>query len=65
MAPVSALLWRHLRVYQIYGANTEVGKTVFATALCRTAAKLYKEGSTSFLKPVSTGPDDEADSWCT
>lgn len=64
MAPLSALLRRHLRVYQIYGANTDVGKTIFATLLCRTASKLYKAESTSFLKPVSTGPHDEADSWC-
>ncbi|SPO01559.1 related to adenosylmethionine-8-amino-7-oxononanoate aminotransferase [Cephalotrichum gorgonifer] len=63
MAPVSALLRRHLRVHQIYGANTDVGKTIFATALCRAAAKLCKAESTSFLKPVSTGPSDEADSW--
>ena len=61
---MSALLWRHLRVHQIYGANTEVGKTVFTTALCKAAAKLYKGETTSFLKPVSTGPSDEADSWC-
>lgn len=64
MAPLSALLRHHLRVYQVYGANTDVGKTIFTTFLCRTAAKLYKAESTSFLKPVSTGPCTKADSWC-
>jgi hypothetical protein len=64
MAPLSALLRRNLRVYQIYGANTDVGKTIFATLLSRTAAKIYRPEYTSFLKPVSTGPLDEADSQC-
>ncbi|KAM5378666.1 hypothetical protein ACJZ2D_004465 [Fusarium nematophilum] len=58
--PVPALLWRSLRVHQVYGANTEVGKTVFTTALCNAAAK---RGRAAFLKPVSTGPAHEADSW--
>ena len=64
MAPLSALLRRHLRIHQIYGANTDVGKTIFATLLCRAAGKRYGAGSVSYLKPVSTGPHDEADSWC-
>ncbi|KAL8376497.1 hypothetical protein RB595_007540 [Gaeumannomyces hyphopodioides] len=61
MAPVGSLLWRNLRIYQVYGANTDVGKTVLATLLCRAARALYSGEKTSFLKPVSTGPDDEAD----
>lgn len=64
MAPLSGLLWRHLRVYQIYGANTDVGKTIFATILGNAASRFYKHESTAYLKPVSTGPESEADSWC-
>ncbi|KXH35134.1 onanonoxo-7-onima-8-eninoihtemlysoneda [Colletotrichum simmondsii] len=61
MAPVGALLWRSLRTYQIYGANTDVGKTVFASALCNAARNFWPQDKTAFLKPVSTGPATEAD----
>ncbi|KAK1989729.1 PLP-dependent transferase [Colletotrichum falcatum] len=61
MAPVGALLWRSLRTYQIYGANTDVGKTVFASILCNAARALWPREQTAFLKPVSTGPAAEAD----
>ncbi|KAF5020011.1 hypothetical protein F66182_7976 [Fusarium sp. NRRL 66182] len=63
MAPVPALLWRSLRVHHVYGANTDVGKTIFSTILCNSAAKHWGE-KTWFLKPVSTGAPQEADSWC-
>ncbi|KAJ0159684.1 Bifunctional dethiobiotin synthetase/7,8-diamino-pelargonic acid aminotransferase, mitochondrial [Colletotrichum tanaceti] len=59
--PVGALLWRSLRTYQIYGANTDVGKTVFASVLCNAARNLWPHEKTAFLKPVSTGPATEAD----
>ncbi|KAK2045228.1 dethiobiotin synthase [Colletotrichum somersetense] len=61
MAPVGALLWRSLRTYQIYGANTDVGKTVFASVLCNAARTFWPGEKTAFLKPVSTGPPAEAD----
>ncbi|GKT51209.1 bifunctional dethiobiotin synthetase/7,8-diamino-pelargonic acid aminotransferase, mitochondrial [Colletotrichum spaethianum] len=61
MAPVGALLWRSLRTYQIYGANTDVGKTVFASVLCNAARNFWPHEKTGFLKPVSTGPAAEAD----
>ncbi|KAK2030284.1 dethiobiotin synthase [Colletotrichum zoysiae] len=61
MAPVGALLWRSLRTYQIYGANTDVGKTVFASVLCNAARTFWPGEKTAFLKPVSTGPPTEAD----
>lgn len=64
MAPVGALLWRSLRTYQIYGANTDVGKTVFASALCNAARNFWPQDKTAFLKPVSTGPATEADDRC-
>lgn len=56
------MLWRSLRVWQVYGANTEVGKTVLTTTLCKAARNRYKDEVTAYLKPVSTGPLDEADS---
>ncbi|KAI7770167.1 hypothetical protein LZL87_002538 [Fusarium oxysporum] len=61
MAPVPALLWRSLRAHQVYGANTDVGKTIFSTILCNSAVK--RGDKTWFLKPVSTGAADEADGW--
>lgn len=53
------LLYRHLRVHQIFGANTDVGKTIFATALVRTSAHLGH--NVLYLKPVSTGDVGDAD----
>lgn len=64
MTRFGSLLWRNLRVYQIYGANTDVGKTVFTTALCKAARRLYRDELTGYLKPVSTGPGHEADEQC-
>ncbi|KAI0898877.1 bifunctional dethiobiotin synthetase/adenosylmethionine-8-amino-7-oxononanoate aminotransferase [Annulohypoxylon nitens] len=61
MALAHPLLWRSLRVFQVYGANTDVGKTVFTTILCRAANSIWGKEQTTFLKPVSTGPEDEAD----
>jgi dethiobiotin synthetase len=64
MAPIGSLLWRSLRVYQVYGANTEVGKTAITTALCRAVRNAYKNETTAYLKPVSTGPHNDADDRC-
>ncbi|KAI5456444.1 hypothetical protein BGZ63DRAFT_409132 [Mariannaea sp. PMI_226] len=61
MPPVGAQLWRALRVHQVYGANTEVGKTILTTVLCNSAAKNWTGEQVSYLKPVSTGPQNEAD----
>ncbi|KXJ89004.1 bifunctional dethiobiotin synthetase/adenosylmethionine-8-amino-7-oxononanoate aminotransferase [Microdochium bolleyi] len=58
----AALLWRHLRVFQVWGSNTDVGKTIFSTALCKAAAKHHSHEKVAFLKPVSTGAPHEADS---
>lgn len=74
-----AHLYRHLRVHQVFGANTDVGKTILTTALCRAAVRRasvidqLRDGtktqpgrlsspSVFYLKPVSTGPSNEADS---
>ncbi|CBF71161.1 hypothetical protein AN6644.2 [Aspergillus nidulans FGSC A4] len=61
MAPVGAALWRSLRAHQVYGANTDVGKTIVSTFLCNAVNRLKNQGKSAFLKPVSTGPLDEAD----
>lgn len=45
-------LWRGLRVHQIFGANTDVGKTICGTLLCRAA--LVDGRSPSYLKPLGT-----------
>jgi dethiobiotin synthetase/adenosylmethionine--8-amino-7-oxononanoate aminotransferase len=63
-SPLASLLWRSLRVHQVFGANTDVGKTIFTTLLARTAKKLWKNEHVAFLKPVSTGAADEADDRC-
>ena len=52
-------LYRHLRVHQIFGANTDVGKTLLTAGLVRTSATLGN--SVYYLKPVSTGPIQDAD----
>lgn len=64
MAPLAALLWRSLRVHQVYGANTDVGKTIVTTILCNAARKGWKDESISYLKPVSTGAIEDADDRC-
>ncbi|KAJ7727212.1 PLP-dependent transferase [Mycena metata] len=54
-----SLLFRHLRIHQIFGANTDVGKTILTTALVRASAVLKNE--VFYLKPISTGPIQDAD----
>ena len=52
-------LYNHLRIHQIFGANTNVGKTILTTALVRASAQ--RGNNVFYLKPVSTGPMQEAD----
>jgi dethiobiotin synthetase/adenosylmethionine--8-amino-7-oxononanoate aminotransferase len=54
-----AHLFRNTIIHQVFGANTEVGKTVFTTALVRAA--LQKKRHVLYLKPVSTGPVEDED----
>ena len=54
------MLWRDLKAWQIYGANTNVGKTIVSTILCK-ALQRRAPNAVLYLKPVSTGPPDEAD----
>lgn len=63
-APVGSLLWRSLRAHQVYGANTDVGKTILTTLLCKAAKSHWPHENVSFLKPVSTGLANEADERC-
>ena len=54
-----ALLFRNLRVHQLFGANTDVGKTIFTAGLVRASAA--KKKRVFYLKPVSTGLLRDAD----
>lgn len=63
MAQLGSSLWRKFQVYQVFGANTNVGKTIFATLLCRAAKHIRQTENVWYLKPVSTGPLDDADKW--
>ncbi|KAF7290678.1 PLP-dependent transferase [Mycena indigotica] len=54
-----SLLFKHLRVHQIFGANTDVGKTILTTALVRASTALRNE--VFYLKPISTGSPQDAD----
>ncbi|CAK7223902.1 hypothetical protein SEUCBS140593_005390 [Sporothrix eucalyptigena] len=60
-AITGAVLRRSLRTYQVYGANTGVGKTVMSTILCGALHRAFPKELVWYLKPVSTGPRDEAD----
>ncbi|KAH7884557.1 pyridoxal phosphate-dependent transferase [Phlebopus sp. FC_14] len=52
-------LYRQLRIHQIFGANTDVGKTIITAALVRASA--LKNKNVFYLKPVSTGAPKDAD----
>lgn len=52
-------LFKNLRIHQIFGSNTDVGKTIFTTALVRASAA--RNTPVYYLKPVSTGSLDDAD----
>lgn len=56
-----SILRRSLRTYQIYGANTGVGKTVMSTILCEALHRAHPQERVWYLKPVSTGPLEDAD----
>lgn len=58
---ISAALWRSLRAHQIYGANTDVGKTIVSSLLCNAVQRSRNKDQAGFIKPVSTGPLDDAD----
>ncbi|CEG65135.1 hypothetical protein RMATCC62417_01987 [Rhizopus microsporus] len=55
--PTSFLPTRAFQAYQIFAANTNVGKTIFATGLCRAAAIMAEQNNRDvfYVKPVQTG----------
>lgn len=56
--PASALLLERTTIYQIFGSNTNIGKTVFSTLLCKCTSEKMG-GSISYLKPIATGHDSD------
>ncbi|TVY80703.1 Bifunctional dethiobiotin synthetase/7,8-diamino-pelargonic acid aminotransferase [Lachnellula suecica] len=58
---MASSLLRNLKPHQIYASNTSVGKTIFSTLLLRAHTHFQPSKKTFYLKPVSTGPDNEAD----
>ncbi|KAI9512964.1 PLP-dependent transferase [Russula earlei] len=54
-----SLLFKNFRVHQVFGANTDVGKTILTSGLVRASAA--KKNHVFYLKPVSTGPMHDAD----
>ena len=61
MSPVGSGLWRHFRAYQVFGANTDAGKTIFSTIVSRAVRRISPADKLWYLKPVSTGASDDAD----
>ncbi|KAK9235445.1 pyridoxal phosphate-dependent transferase [Lipomyces kononenkoae] len=61
MAVIRSVLWKNLNCYHVYGANTNVGKTIVSTAICRSLRRKFPDSKIWYLKPVSTGPLVEAD----
>ncbi|GAO49904.1 PLP-dependent transferase [Saitoella complicata NRRL Y-17804] len=61
MPGISSFLSRSINTHQIYGANTNVGKTIISTILTRAAALNYPQEQTWYLKPISTGEAKDAD----
>ncbi|MBW0501633.1 hypothetical protein O181_041348 [Austropuccinia psidii MF-1] len=50
-------LHRNLRVHQIFGGGTGIGKTIISTALCRASILLGEQ--TTYLKPIATGLESD------
>ncbi|KAJ8118362.1 hypothetical protein OPT61_g622 [Boeremia exigua] len=63
MSRVPAALWKKYIAVQIYGANTNVGKTVFSTLLGSRLTRGVRERKfeVDYIKPVSTGPSSDRD----
>ncbi|ORX57484.1 PLP-dependent transferase [Hesseltinella vesiculosa] len=52
---------RAFQAYQLFAANTNVGKTIFSTGLCRAAALSANNHNVFYLKPVQTGYPTDSD----
>ncbi|CAH0493152.1 unnamed protein product [Peronospora farinosa] len=48
-------------VFQVYGSNTDIGKTIVATGICRHAVTIaaVTGGRVEYIKPLQTGTDDD------
>lgn len=55
------MLWRDLKILQIYGANTDVGKSIVSTLLCKAFKRKSPASGVLYLKPISTGALQDAD----
>lgn len=65
---------RKFQMYLIFAANTNLGKTIFSTGLCRAAALRFRRldnkvkfnlqslNKTYYLKPIQTGYPESSDS---
>ena len=59
VSAAAAFFTKTSRAFQVHGANTEVGKTIFSTILL--ARNNGDRIPTHYIKPVSTGPAAEED----
>lgn len=48
-------------VFQVFGSNTDIGKTIVSAGICRSAANLAAAngGRVEYIKPLQTGTDDD------
>jgi len=66
MPPIASGFWNNSIAVQIWGANTGVGKTILSTVLCKHLQNFQNDDrkpnwNVQYLKPVSTGPLQDAD----
>ncbi|CAK4749557.1 hypothetical protein LEN26_011750 [Aphanomyces euteiches] len=59
--PNAAPLSLKLPVVQVFGSNTDVGKTLVSTGLCRAAVKSSATSNVGYIKPLQTGGDSMMD----
>jgi dethiobiotin synthetase/adenosylmethionine--8-amino-7-oxononanoate aminotransferase len=52
-------LYQNLRLHQVFGANTDVGKTIFTTALCLASASLPIPSNSSLRDAKSSLEEHE------
>lgn len=46
-------------VFQVFGANTDVGKTIVSAGICRGAARADSKQRVAYIKPLQTGTDPD------
>ncbi|KAG2938895.1 hypothetical protein PC115_g3458, partial [Phytophthora cactorum] len=48
-------------VFQVFGSNTDIGKTIVSSGICRSAATFAASngGRVEYIKPLQTGTDDD------